>query len=75
MLIAQILAGKGSDVISTRPEATIAEVARLLKEKRIGAVVVLDADGAAVRHHLRARPGAGPGASTAPACSTCRWPR
>jgi CBS domain-containing protein len=45
MLIAQILAGKGSDVISTRPEATIAEVASLLKEKRIGAVVVTDADG------------------------------
>jgi CBS domain-containing protein len=42
MLIAQILAGKGSDVISTRPEATAAEVARLLKDKRIGAVVVLD---------------------------------
>lgn len=45
MLIAQILAGKGSDVISTRPEASIAEVASLLKEKRIGAVVVTDADG------------------------------
>jgi CBS domain-containing protein len=45
MLIAQILAGKGSDVVSTRPEATIAEVARLLKEKRIGAVVVTNADG------------------------------
>ena len=44
MLIAQILAGKGSDVISTQPEATIAEVARLLNEKRIGAVVVLDAE-------------------------------
>jgi CBS domain-containing protein len=46
MLIAQILAGKGSEVVSTRPDATIAEVARLLKEKRIGAVVVTDADGA-----------------------------
>ncbi len=46
MLIAQILAGKGSNVISTRPEATIAEVAGLLKQKRIGAVVVVDADGA-----------------------------
>jgi CBS domain-containing protein len=45
MLIAQILAGKGSDVVSTRPEATIAEVAGLLKEKRIGAVVVTEADG------------------------------
>ena len=45
MLIAQILAGKGSDVVSTRPEATVAEVARLLKEKHIGAVVVLDRGG------------------------------
>lgn len=44
MLIAQILAGKGSEVITTRPEATIDEVARLLNDKRIGAVVVLDAD-------------------------------
>jgi CBS domain-containing protein len=45
MLIRQILAAKGSDVISTRPEATIAEVAKLLKEKRIGAVVVMDRGG------------------------------
>lgn len=44
MLIRQILAGKGSDVVTTRPDATIAEVARLLKAKRIGAVVVTDAD-------------------------------
>jgi CBS domain-containing protein len=43
MLIAQILAGKGRDVISTRPEATIDEVAHLLNDKRIGAVVVLEA--------------------------------
>jgi CBS domain-containing protein len=45
MLIAQILAGKGRDVISTRPEATIGAVASLLKKKRIGAVVVTDAEG------------------------------
>jgi CBS domain-containing protein len=45
MLIAQILAGKGSKVISTRPEATIAAVASLLKQKRIGALVVTDAGG------------------------------
>jgi len=45
MLIAQILAGKGRDVVTTRPDATIAEVAKLLKVKRIGAVVVIDADG------------------------------
>ena len=45
MLIAQILAGKGSDVVTTRPDATIAEVASLLKARRIGAVVVTDAAG------------------------------
>ncbi len=45
MLIAQILSAKGSNVVGTRPEATIAEVASLLKQKRIGAVVVTDADG------------------------------
>jgi CBS domain-containing protein len=45
MLIAQILAGKSPDVVTTRPDATIAEVAKLLKAKRIGAVVVTDAEG------------------------------
>lgn len=45
MLIKQILAAKGGDVVATRPEATVMEVARLLNEKRIGAVVVEDADG------------------------------
>jgi CBS domain-containing protein len=45
MLIGQILAGKGRDVVSTRPNATVAEVAGLLKAKRIGAVVVIDRDG------------------------------
>ena len=45
MLIGQILAGKGREVVSTRPDSTIAEVARLLKARRIGAVVVTDAGG------------------------------
>jgi CBS domain-containing protein len=45
MLIAQILAGKGGEVVSTRADATIAEVASLLKARRIGAVVVTDAAG------------------------------
>jgi CBS domain-containing protein len=45
MLIGQILAGKGHEVVSTRPDATIAEVAGLLKARRIGAVVVTDQDG------------------------------
>jgi CBS domain-containing protein len=46
MLIEQILASKGRDVVTTRPDASIAEVAKLLKAKRIGAVVVTDAAGA-----------------------------
>ena len=46
MLIGQILAGKGREVVSTRPDATIAEVAGLLKARRIGAVVVTDENGA-----------------------------
>jgi CBS domain-containing protein len=45
MLIAQILAGKGRDVVSTRPDAAVTEVASLLKARRIGAVVVTDAAG------------------------------
>ena len=45
MLIRQILAAKGSQVVSTQPDATIADVARLLKSKRIGAVVVTDSQG------------------------------
>ena len=45
MLIGQILAGKGREVVSTRPDATVAEVAKLLKARRIGAVVVTDDDG------------------------------
>lgn len=46
MLIGQILAGKGSDVVTTRPDASVLEVSKLLKEKHIGAVVVTDRDGA-----------------------------
>ena len=42
MLIRQILAVKGSQVVVTRSDATVLEVARLLKEKRIGAVLVTD---------------------------------
>jgi CBS domain-containing protein len=45
MLIRQILSAKGSEVVTTRPEATIAEVVGLLKAKGIGAVVVTDDGG------------------------------
>ena len=45
MLIRQILAAKGSDVVTTHAEATVADVVKLLGEKGIGAVVVTDHDG------------------------------
>jgi len=45
MFIKQILASKGSRVVTTQPDATIAEVATLLKRERIGAVIVSDATG------------------------------
>ncbi|RDJ27466.1 CBS domain-containing protein [Bosea caraganae] len=45
MNVAQILGGKGRDVISVPPHRTLAEAIRTLGEKRIGAVVVTGADG------------------------------
>jgi CBS domain-containing protein len=43
MLVGQILAMKGSKVVTTRPDATIAEVVKLLRREKIGAVVVTEA--------------------------------
>jgi CBS domain-containing protein len=43
MSVAQILKGKGRDVVTTQPHRTLMEVAQLLAEKGIGAVVVSDA--------------------------------
>jgi CBS domain-containing protein len=43
MLVGQILNAKGGKVVSTRQDATIAEVAGLLRRKKIGAVVVMEA--------------------------------
>ena len=43
MIVAHILADKGSDVITIEPRQTLADAARLLAERRIGAVVVADA--------------------------------
>lgn len=45
MTIAAILKQKGSEVASVPPVATLAEVVRVLAEKRIGAVLVRDAAG------------------------------
>ena len=44
MIVEHILADKGHDVITTGPERTLLETARLLDEKRVRAVVVSDAD-------------------------------
>jgi CBS domain-containing protein len=44
MFVGQILGAKGNKVVSTTPEATIADVVRLLRRERIGAVVVTEAD-------------------------------
>ncbi len=43
MMLAAILRNKPVSVISVAPETTITEVVRVLAEKRIGAVLVMDA--------------------------------
>ncbi|WP_199093589.1 CBS domain-containing protein [Bosea sp. ASV33] len=67
MNVEQLLSGKGHDVISVQPHRTLAEAIRTLSEKRIGAVVVMGADGALVgilseRDIIRALGELGPGA-------------
>jgi CBS domain-containing protein len=42
MTVARIINEKGRDVVTIGPGASLAEVAALLSEKRIGAVVVID---------------------------------
>jgi CBS domain-containing protein len=44
MTVSIILAGKGRDVVTIEPNATLSDAAKLLAEKRIGAVVILGAD-------------------------------
>ena len=44
----QIMGARGTDVATIGPEATLADVARVLDERRIGAVVVIEADGRVV---------------------------
>jgi CBS domain-containing protein len=43
MSVAQILAAKGRDVVTTQPHRTLMEAVELLSSKGIGAVVVADA--------------------------------
>jgi CBS domain-containing protein len=44
MTVSLILAAKGRDVVTIEPNATLAAAAKLLAEKRIGAVLILGAD-------------------------------
>ena len=43
--VAQVLAEKGGEVFSVQPSDTIHDVVRILKEKRIGALVITDQSG------------------------------
>jgi CBS domain-containing protein len=45
MTVSTILATKGHDVITSQPHRTMHEVAKVLAERRIGAVMVTGADG------------------------------
>lgn len=45
MNVAAILKAKGSDVFTTTPDTTLMEVVRLLRERRIGGVIVTDSKG------------------------------
>jgi CBS domain-containing protein len=44
MSVGNILAAKGRDVVTVEPSASLAAAARVLAEKRIGAVLILGAD-------------------------------
>ena len=45
MIVARILEAKGRDVVTTQPHRTLDEIARILAEKGIGAIVVTGAGG------------------------------
>ncbi|MGP9819787.1 CBS domain-containing protein [Salinarimonas sp. NSM] len=45
MTVRQVLAEKGEGVVTLSPDCSLAEAARLLSDRRIGAVVVSGADG------------------------------
>ena len=48
MIVRSILEGKGETVLTVTPGMSVEEAARLLASRRIGALVVTDADGAIV---------------------------
>ncbi|MDJ0936324.1 MAG: CBS domain-containing protein [Kiloniellales bacterium] len=45
MLVRHIVSVSGADVATTRPDATIADAAKLLKERNVGALVITTVDG------------------------------
>ena len=64
MLVSNIFRQKGDQVITVRPEATIAEATDILKQEHIGALIVMGDDGALAgilseRDIVRAMPGHG----------------
>ena len=71
MTVARILAEKGSSVVTIQPHRSLDEAIHLLAEKRIGAVVVAEADGAVLgilseRDIMRALAASGAAAFDAP---------
>jgi CBS domain-containing protein len=74
MSVEQILAGKGTDVVTIEPDRTLADAANCLAQRRIGAVVVVDGSGAvqgiiSERDVVRAVSEAGAEALSAPVSS------
>jgi CBS domain-containing protein len=45
MTVSRVIAMKGRDVIASQPHRTLQEVARILGERRIGAVLITGSDG------------------------------
>jgi len=45
MTVAQILAGKGFDVVTAQPHRTLGELTEILTQRDIGAIIVADAGG------------------------------
>ncbi len=45
MAVASILAQKGRDVVTASPDKTLQDVATILAERKIGAIVITDGDG------------------------------
>ena len=45
MLVRHIVSVSGADVATARPDATIADAAKLLKERNVGALVIMTEDG------------------------------